>query len=56
VSRFGKTLSAEELALVTFKKSGSSQIKWSKDATVTVLLIVFVLVLWALFSPLGLAS
>ena len=56
VSRFGKSKSDEELALVTFQKSNKiTQGKWSKDATLTVVLVVFVLVLWALFSPLGLA-
>ena len=55
VSRLGKPLPAQELTLVTFQPSGNRPLKWSKDATITVLLIVFVLVLWALFSPLGLA-
>jgi len=56
-SRFGKSKTESELAMVTFQKTNrGSSIVWSKDATLTVLLIVFVLVLWALFSPLGLAS
>ena len=54
VSRFGVAKTDEQLALVTFQKNSSSLgVKWSKDATLTVLLIVFVLALWALFSPLG---
>ena len=56
VSRFGTQKSEAELALVTFQKSTQKQFRWSKDATLTVLLVVFVLILWALFSPLGLAS
>lgn len=57
VSRFGVAKTEEQLALVTFQKNSLSfGVKWSKDATLTVLLIVFVLALWALFSPLGLAN
>ena len=57
VSRFGESKSEAELALVTFQKNNRDySVKWSKDATITVLLIVFVLALWALFSPLGLAN
>ena len=57
VSRFGESKSEVELALVTFQKNNRDySVKWSKDATITVLLIVFVLALWALFSPLGLAN
>ena len=56
-SRFGKPKPEAELALVTFQKTGQrSGFVWSKDVALTVILIVFVLVLWALISPLGLAA
>ena len=56
-SRFGKPKTEAELALVTFQKTNTkSSFVWSKDVTLTIILILFVLVLWALFSPIGLAG
>lgn len=56
-SRFGHSKPTAELALVTFQKNQNrGGFIWSKDVALTVILLVFVLVVWALFSPLGLAG
>ncbi|MFK7811690.1 MAG: sodium:solute symporter [Maribacter sp.] len=57
VSKMGKPQPTEMLELVTFqKRSERSKFKWSSDATLTVILIVFVLVLWWVFSSWGIAG
>jgi SSS family solute:Na+ symporter len=41
--------------LVTFQKGASTtSFKWTYDVVLTVVLVVLVLILWWIFSPLGL--
>ncbi len=55
VSKMGTTQPAAQLELVTFQKSTTKpSFKFSKDTVLTIILIVLVLTLWAVFSPLGL--
>ncbi len=55
VSKMGTPQPAAQLELVTFQKSTTkSSFKFSKDTVLTIILIVLVLTLWAVFSPLGL--
>lgn len=57
VSKMGQPQPAELLELVTFqKRSERPKFKWSSDATLTVILIGSVLVLWWLFSSWGIAG
>jgi SSS family solute:Na+ symporter len=57
VSKMGQPQPAEMLELVTFKRrSERPKVKWSSDATLTVILIGLVLVLWWLFSTWGIAN
>ena len=57
VSKTGQAKSEEELKLVTFqKKEGKLSKGRSRDMILTIVLIVLVLILWAVFSPLGLAE
>lgn len=57
VSKMSQPQPAEMLELVTFKRrSERPKIKWSSDATLTVILIGLVLVLWFLFSEWGIAN
>ena len=57
VSKMGQPQSAVSLELVTFqRRSERPKIKWSSDATLTVILIALVLALWLLFSVWGIAS
>ncbi len=54
VSKMSEPQPAESLALVTFqKKTTSTPFKWSSDVILTVILIGLVLLLWWVFSPLG---
>jgi len=54
VSKMSEPQPAESLALVTFqKKTTSTPFKWSSDGILTVILVVLVLLLWWVFSPLG---
>jgi len=56
VSRSGHPQSEESLELVTFQKGEfRSKFRWSNDGGLTIILIVLVLILWWLFSPLGIA-
>lgn len=56
VSKLGEPQPEESLALVTFQRGASSKaVKWSMDATLTIVLVILVLVLWWVFSPLGIA-
>jgi SSS family solute:Na+ symporter len=56
VSKMGEPQPTETLELVTFqKRSERPKVKWSSDATLTVILIGLVLVLWVLFSTWGIA-
>lgn len=52
VSKLGTPQPAKSLELVTFQKNAQS-IKWNFDATLTLILIGLVIILWILFSPLG---
>lgn len=55
VSKLGVPQSNEQLALVTFQRTGNRMaFRWSRDVILTVILIFLVLVLWTIFSPLGL--
>ncbi len=55
VSKMGTPQPAAQLELVTFQKSTTKpSFKFSKDTVLTIILIVLVLTLWAVFSPLGL--
>ena len=45
-----------ELALVTFDKSTRRPFQWSSDVTWTVALIVCVIIIWIVFSPLGIVG
>ncbi|SHG54308.1 sodium:solute symporter [Flagellimonas flava] len=57
VSKTGQPKSDEELKLVTFqKKEGKPSKGRSRDMILTIVLIVLVLILWAVFSPWGLAG
>jgi SSS family solute:Na+ symporter len=56
VSKMGEPQPTDTLELVTFKKrSERPKVKWSSDATLSVILIGLVLVLWVLFSTWGIA-
>ena len=56
VSKMGEPQPSDTLELVTFqKRSERPKVKWSSDATLTVILIGLVLVLWVLFSTWGIA-
>ncbi len=55
VSKMGQAQPEEQLELVTFQKSTSKPtFKFSKDGILTIILVLLVLILWAVFSPLGL--
>lgn len=56
VSRLSTPQPVESLALVTFQKSERQPFRWSTDVLLTVALIVAVLVLWAVFSPIGIGG
>ena len=57
VSKMGQPQPAEMLELVTFKRrSERPKVKWSSDATLTIILIGLVLALWWLFSTWGIAN
>lgn len=55
VSKMGQPQSPESLKMVTFQKSASRGRKFSTDVILTIVLILLVLMLWWLFSPLGIA-
>jgi SSS family solute:Na+ symporter len=57
VSKLGHPQSEDNLELVTFQKGEfQSKFKWSNDGVLTIILIALVLILWWLFSPLGIAG
>ncbi|MEO0895587.1 MAG: sodium:solute symporter [Bacteroidota bacterium] len=56
VSRLGQPQDPASLELVTFQKNRSVAFKWTTDVILTVVLIGLVLMLWWVFSPLGLAG
>ncbi len=54
VSKLGSPQPPESLALVTFQKSTTSRsFKFTTDVILTIILVVLVLLLWYIFSPLG---
>ncbi len=56
VSKLSQPQSAERLQLVTFQKSAiKGKFHFSTDVILSIVLIIFVLLLWWLFSPLGIA-
>ena len=57
VSKSGQAQPIKELELVTFQeRSERPKFKWSSDATLTIILIGLVLLLWVLFSTWGIAG
>ncbi len=57
ISKFTKAQDPDTLKQVTFDKSvGFAQVKFSTDVLITLALVVLVLMIWILFSPLGLAQ
>ncbi|MEM6800233.1 MAG: sodium:solute symporter [Bacteroidota bacterium] len=56
VSRSGEAKPTEDLALLTFRKSGRGSFSMSTDVILTLVLIAAVLLLWWVFSPLGIAG
>ena len=54
VSKLGRPQSALLLEAVTFQKKSGASFKWTTDVILTVALIILVLILWWVFSPLGL--
>jgi SSS family solute:Na+ symporter len=57
VSKMGVPQSMEKLQLVTFQKNASiGKIRWTKDVIITLVLVVLVLVIWVIFSPLGIGG
>jgi len=57
VSKMGQPQPAVMLELVTFQRRAERpKVKWSSDATLTVILVGLVLVLWLLFSVWGIAG
>jgi len=56
VSKLGIAQDPEQLRLVTFEKSALNlKFKFSTDVVLTLILIAMVLLLWVIFSPLGIA-
>lgn len=56
ISKTQQAQSEKSLELVTFQKGEiRSKFKWSNDGVLTIVLIALVLILWWLFSPLGVA-
>ncbi len=54
VSKMGQPQPPESLALVTFqRKTVSTPFRFSTDVVLTIVLVVLVLILWWVFSPLG---
>lgn len=57
ISKLGKQQDAEQLKLVTFDKTELNlKFKFSTDVVLTLVLIGMVLLLWIIFSPLGIAN
>jgi len=54
VSKLGSPQSALSLEAVTFQKKREASFKWTTDVILTLVLIILVLILWWVFSPLGL--
>ena len=56
-SKLSKPQDPESLKLVTFQKSElKSKFKFSTDLILTIVLIILVLIIWAIFSPIGIAK
>ncbi len=56
VSKTSKPQDPQILETVTFQRSGKGlQLKWSRDASLTVMLVILVLILWTVFSSWGIA-
>jgi SSS family solute:Na+ symporter len=53
ISKLGTPQSLLLLEAVTFQKKKGTSFKWSTDVILTVILIILVLVIWFIFSPLG---
>ena len=55
VSKMGPPQSKEALDLVTFQKKTGMAFRWDVDTVLTFILVILVLILWFIFSPLGVA-
>ena len=55
VSKMGQPQPIELLKMVTFQKSNQGRFRLSSDVVLTIFLVILVLLLWWLFSPLGIA-
>ena len=54
VSKLSTPQSEASLELVTFQKGAkATSFRWTTDVALTVVLIISVLILWAIFSPIG---
>jgi SSS family solute:Na+ symporter len=53
VSKLGSPQSLVSLEAVTFQKNKESSFKWTTDVILSVVLVVLVLILWWIFSPIG---
>jgi len=54
VSKLSTTISEKSLELVTFQKNKTLvTFKWTTDVILSIVLPVLVLLLWAIFSPIG---
>lgn len=55
VSKLSTPQSEASLELVTFQKGArATPFKWTTDVVLTIVLVILVLILWGIFSPLGL--
>ena len=54
ISKIDKSLPAKSLEMFTFQKTRKG-FKWTKDVWMTIILIALVLLLWFIFSPVGIA-
>jgi SSS family solute:Na+ symporter len=54
VSKLSTTVSKKSLELVTFQKNTTPvTFKWTTDVILSIVLVMLVLLLWAIFSPIG---
>jgi len=56
VSKMTTPQTESDLALVTFDKSTRTAFQWTSDVTWTVALVVCVIIIWIVFSPLGIVG
>ena len=56
ISMLGKPQDEKQLRDVTFDREKPVKFRWSTDVILTVVLLILVLILWWVFSPLGIAA